>query len=101
MDTLNDLTVEQRIELIKTKMPQTYRTIQAWAKEAGAASGTVFVRVRRGLAGKVNSFWAMEAGYVMGTPFYGHELMQDVARGVVMFGSTHACVLGEWTEKST
>ena len=40
----------------------------------------------------------MEAGYVVGTPFYGHAVMQGVQQGVMEFGSTHACVLGEWVE---
>lgn len=98
MDTVTRQAVEEKVELIKKSMPKTYKTIQQWAEEMGDRQGTVFARIRRGLAGKPNCFWAMEAGHVVGTPFQNHPVAQDVTYGVFVWGSHHVCVLGSIEE---
>jgi hypothetical protein len=89
MDSKTDVEIDAQIAIIKTRMPQTYARIQAKAQEVGKVA---FALVRRGLAGKPNMFWAMENGYVMGTPFDVTEISRDVAQAMVTFGSEHVCI---------
>lgn len=88
------MNVEQETELIKTKMPETYKAIQAKAAEIGRQA---FALVRRGLSGEPDCFYTMESGYVMGTPFAGKNLdgtsiMDEIARYMVQFGCSHIVV---------
>lgn len=81
--------VAESIAIIKSRMPQTYRGIQEKSKEIG---NQVYQLVRRGLAGEPNCFWAMEGGYVMGTPFNLVDVQRDVAWAMAAFGCAHACI---------
>ncbi len=96
--------VKAGIELIKTRMPETYKSIQAREKgvveEVGgkpvvmvqAYGKAVYNLVRRGLRGEPNMFYAFERGHVVGTPFSLPEIARDVAQAMVSFGCTHACI---------
>lgn len=100
MDTLTTRSaedVQRGLATIKNRMPNTYEYINAQAKERevfvdGKVASEVYALVKRGLRGEANCFWAMEAGYVVGTPFDGafggdiHQLMIDV-------GSCYTCAL--------
>ena len=83
--------VDRGLELIKGRMPSTYAAIKA---RAGAVGSVAFALVRRGLAGQPNMFWAMEGGYVVGTPFAGQAIERDVAYNMVTFGVDHVCIFG-------
>ena len=51
---------------IKDHMPETYKAIQ---EKAGKIGNEAYRLVRSGLAGKPNKFYAMERGWICGTPF--------------------------------
>ena len=87
--------IERGLELIKGRMPSTYAEIKA---RAGVAGPVAYALVRRGLGGQPNAFWAMEGGYVVGTPFAGQAIERDVAIGMVVFGVDHACIFGLATQ---
>lgn len=82
--------VEHQVALIKERMPETYKAIQASAKEVG---GVAYSMVRRGLRGEPDCFWAMEGGLVMGTPFRQSGIQSDAAASMVRFGCAYACIL--------
>ena len=79
------------LALIKGRMPQTYKLVQDRAMRMGKQ---VFALVRRGLRGEANCFWAMEAGYVVGTPFKDQEVERDIAQLMVQFGAVHVVIWG-------
>jgi hypothetical protein len=83
------MNIPEKITLIKTRMPDTYKTIQDKAKVIG---NDAYALVKRGLRGEPNCFWAMEAGNVVGTPFNHTEISRDVAQSMVTFGSAHVCI---------
>jgi len=85
-------TVEEQIADIKAHMPETYKSIQAKAKDIGKPA---FALVRRGLRGEANCFYAFERGHVVGTPFTLTEIARDIAQYMVTFGVTHCCVWAE------
>lgn len=78
-----DATVEERVQGIKQHMPETYKAIQAKAEEIGREA---YAFVRRGVAGQPNMFYAVERGFVVGTPFTLADLNAEVAKNMVMFG---------------
>lgn len=81
------------LQLIKTRMPQTYEQITRKAKVQGNG---VYTLVRRGLRGDSNCFWAMEAGHVVGTPFEAtHPVSAVMALSMVKFGCAHVCTIAE------
>lgn len=84
--------VEVLIGEIKAYMPNVYQGIQDKAREIG---GEAFRLVRRGLRGEPGCFWAMERGRVVGTPFAGHPIQDEVAMVMVKFGCAHVCMWGE------
>ena len=84
--------VEQQIADIKAYMPETYKDIQAKAQARG---NSAFAMVRRGLAGQPNSFYAMEGGRVVGTPFAKSDLTSEIAMGIVQFGVGFLALWGE------
>jgi hypothetical protein len=88
------LDVSAAINDIKTHMPETYKSIQAKAKQIG---NDAYVLVRRGLRGQANCFYAFERGRVVGTPFALTEVARDVAQHMVTFGCAHVCI---WAEPS-
>ncbi|PQA78702.1 hypothetical protein [Rhodoferax sp. TS-BS-61-7] len=97
------MNIQDQIQIIKTKMPETYKAIQD--REKGVTDvidgkrvtvipvygAEVYALVRRGLRGEPNCFWAMEAGYVMGTPFNMPTVSRDIAWYMVSFGCLHVC----------
>lgn len=99
--------VTEKLATIRQHMPETYRAIKA--REKGViedhdgqrvvvvpAYGTdIYALVRRGLRGEPNCFWAMERGYVMGTPFNVAGIQESVAWGMVQYGCAHACIFQE------
>lgn len=95
MDTLRKKTPEevaQDLQRIKTHMPETYKAIQEQAARIG---NTAFALVRRGCAGEPNTFYAFEAGHVVGTPFTIPEVSEPMAMAMVRYGLAHAVVWGE------
>lgn len=95
MDTVTDDEVKATTDRIKAQMPETYRSIQAKAKEIGKGA---FGLVRRSIKGEANCFWACERGIVVGTPFNEGEIARDVAQLMVQFGSTFVCI---WAKSTT
>lgn len=77
--------VQACVQLIKSQMPQTYRAIQSKAGEIG---NDAFKFVRLGIKGQANSFYAVERGHVVGTPFDMPDVQDDMARLVLQFGCT-------------
>lgn len=81
--------IADQIATIKSRMPGTYQSISDKATQIG---NKAYELVRRGLRGEPNCFWAMEGGYVMGTPFSVSDIQQEVARYMVAFGCAHVCI---------
>ncbi|WP_367847021.1 hypothetical protein [Rhodoferax sp. WC2427] len=81
--------VGDKVELIKTRMPTVYKMIQDKAAEVG---NDAYVWVRQGLRGEVNRFYAMERGYVVGTPFNISAINAAVAVNMVQFGVDACCI---------
>lgn len=88
---LNELpSVVQGLHIIKTRMPNVYRAIQAKAADIG---DDAYSLVRRGLAGQAGCFYALEGGHVVGTVFgRGDPRMQQLAEFLVFFGCAHVCI---------
>ena len=83
MDTLDPReNVEAQIAEIKARMPQTYKAILDKAQQVGKIA---YKLVRRGLRGEANCFWAMENGFVKGTPFTQPDITADVSMHMVQF----------------
>jgi hypothetical protein len=80
---MNKEQVEAEIELIKQRMPETYQAIQSRAQSHGRS---VYAQVRQGIAGQPNTFYAIEAGHVVGTPFDKPEVTDPIAAAMVKFG---------------
>jgi hypothetical protein len=87
--------VKANIELIKTRMPETYKSISVRAATVDAKAHQL---VRRGLRGEANCFYAFEGGHVVGTPFdlgyCGGAVQHEVAYQMVNFGCAHVCMWG-------
>lgn len=83
------------INEIKAHMPETYKSIQSRAVEAG---NVAYEYVRRGLRGEPNCFYAFERGRVMGTPFSIPDIPREAAYWMVTFGCAHVCI---WAEAVT
>ncbi len=77
------------IERIKTRMPNVYAEIQAKAAVIGSKA---FNLVKRGCAGQPNTFYAFEAGHVVGTPFSNHDIERDIAQAMCTFGIQHVSI---------
>lgn len=75
--------VTDRVNEIKTHMPETYTAIQAKADVIG---NVAYELVRRGLRGESNCFYAFERGRVVGTPFNCPAITDAVAGYMVRFG---------------
>lgn len=81
--------VSAQLAEIRDHMPAVYAAIKARAAEAG--NGT-FELVRRALRGERGCFWAIEGGRVVGTPFYGHPVMNEVGKALVQYGCAYVCI---------
>lgn len=72
------------LDLIKRAMPMTYQAVQDKAQGIG---NRAYGYVRRGLAGRANSFYAVEGGHVVGQPFSLPADMADrVGSLIAQFG---------------
>ncbi len=90
MDTLKTPEqVAEVLQVIKTKMPNTYEAVRAKADEIGSQA---YSWVRAGIRGEPNRFYAVEAGYVVGTPFAGHRIEAQVAALMCNFGTDYVCI---------
>lgn len=93
-DQANDRAVIARLiqegqQTIKMRMPAVYESI---CDKAGRDPST-WGKVRRGLAGQPNQFWAYEAGVVVGTPFTNMPQLQQVGALVAQMGCAHVCIV--------
>lgn len=91
MDTSNQsqgqqVDVQARINAIKANMPQTYKGIQEKAQREGSH---VYALVRRAVRGEPNCFYAVEGGWVAGTPFNMPDVHATLAQYMVTFGCAH------------
>ncbi len=77
--------VQARLAEIKAHMPETYKAIQAKAAEPGVKAHRL---VREGIRGEPNRFYAVERGWVVGTPFNLPDVSAELARVMVQFGCT-------------
>ena len=84
-------------ELIRTRMPDTYKAIKLKADSIG---NTAYEYVRRGLRGEANCFYAFEKFNVVGTAFtLEHEDALPIAQYMVQFGSTFCIIFGDRLKK--
>lgn len=91
--------VAELIELIKTRMPDTYHAIKLKADSIGNAA---YEYVRRGLRGEPNCFYAFERFNVVGTPFsLQHEDALPIAQYMVQYGATFCIIFGDRIVKKT
>lgn len=82
--------VARQIEVIKTHMPYTWSLIEDRAKFIG---NEAYAYVRRGLRGEPGCFYAIEAGYVVGTPAgLPQDTLQELADYMVIMGCAHVCI---------
>lgn len=82
--------VDQRLQVIKSRMPNVRQAIE---DRAALIGNEAFALVRRGLRGEPGCFYAMEGGYVVGTPFGGADpRMAQAAQFMVRFGCAHVCI---------
>lgn len=82
--------VDQRLQVIKSRMPNVRQAIEDRAVLIG---NEAFALVRRGLRGEPGCFYALEGGYVVGTPFGDADpRMAQVAQFLVRFGCAHVCI---------
>lgn len=86
------MNIQQQIEVIKTRMPETYKAIGDKAHHIGSEA---YVLVKRALRGEPNCFWAMERGHVMGTPFSQSPVTDYIARNMVEFGCAYVCIFAD------
>ena len=75
--------IDARVAEIKRHMPMTYKAIQDKAAEIG---NKAYNLVRRGIAGQANTFYAVEAGRSVGTPFVGVKGADELAEYIRQFG---------------
>lgn len=87
--------VDAQIAVIKSQMPEVYKSIQAEAAKRGRV---VFEWVRRALRGEPNLFYAFERGHVMGTPFNDSSVMPEIAACMVAFGRCSVCIFAKGGE---
>ena len=83
--------VEPIVREIRQFMPGVYKAIR---DKAGEIGNEAFRLVRRGLRGEPGCFYAFERGRVVGTPFDGHGVQDDVAAFMVQFRCEYVCIWG-------
>lgn len=89
MTAINEL-VQQRLEVIKRHMPNVLACIEDRAQHFGPET---YKLVRRGLRGEPGCFYAIEGGYVMGTPMgMDRDTLQQLADHMVILGCAHVCI---------
>jgi hypothetical protein len=77
--------VDAQLDTIKAHMPMTYKAIKDKAGEIGSKAYSL---VRLGVAGKPNTFYAIEAGRAVGTPFVNVVGADQLADYIRQFGCT-------------
>lgn len=77
--------VDARVAEIRAHMPMTYKAIQ---DKAGEIGNRAFGLVKRGIAGQPNTFFAVEAGRSVGTPFLNVAGAEELAGYIKQFGCT-------------
>lgn len=75
--------VDGQLGIIKAHMPLTYQSIKAKAEEVG---GKAYALVRLGIAGRPNTFYAIEGNRAVGTPFVDVPGMDKMAEYIRQFG---------------
>lgn len=75
--------VDAQLALIKAHMPMTYAAIK---DKAGEIGNRAYSYVRLGIAGKPNTFYAIEAGRSVGTPFVNVVGAEQLADYIRQFG---------------
>jgi hypothetical protein len=82
------------IEVIKARMPGTYKAIKLKADSIGKPA---YEYVRRGIRGEPNCFYAFENFNVVGTKF---SIEHEDATYMVEFGSTFCIIFGDRLKKA-
>lgn len=77
--------IDAQLALIKDHMPMTYKAIK---DKAGEIGNRAYGYVRSGIAGKPNTFYAIEAGRAVGTPFVNVVGADQLADYIRQFGCT-------------
>lgn len=77
--------VDAQLATIKAHMPMTYKAIK---DKAGEIGNRAYGFVRLGIAGKPNTFYAIEAGTAVGTPFVNVVGADQLADYIRQFGCT-------------
>lgn len=77
--------IDAQLALIKDHMPMTYKAIK---DKAGQVGNRAYGYVRSGIAGKPNTFYAIEAGRAVGTPFVNVVGADQLADYIRHFGCT-------------
>lgn len=77
--------IDARVAEIRRHMPMTYKAIQ---DKAGEIGNRAYNLVRRGIAGQANTFYAVEAGRSVGTPFVNVVGAEELAGYIKQFGCT-------------
>ncbi len=89
--------VGARIREIQTQMPETYAAIKRKADQIG---NLAYQLVRAGIRGRPNSFYAIERGYVVGTPFDLPNVEPELARLILQFGCRSLIMWGPQAQKA-
>lgn len=77
--------IDAQLALIKDHMPMTYKAIK---DKAGEIGNRAYGYVRSGIVGKPNTFYAIEAGRAVGTPFVNVVGADQLADYIRQFGCT-------------
>ena len=88
--------VGARIDEIRNEMPETYAAIKRKADQIG---NLAYQLVRAGIRGQANSFYAIERGFVVGTPFDLPNVEPELARVMVQFGCRSLIMWGPQAQK--
>lgn len=82
----HQIDVKARTDEIRQNMPETYREIVAMA---GRVGGKAYEVVRQAIRGEPNRFYAIERGWVVGTPFDLPQVQPELAVFILRFGCTY------------
>lgn len=77
--------VDAQLAMIRDHMPMTYAAIR---EKAGEIGNGAYSFVRLGIAGKPNTFYAIEAGRAVGTQFVNVVGAEQLAEYIRQFGCT-------------
>lgn len=77
--------IDAAVADIKAHMPMTYKAIQ---DKAGEIGNRAYNLVKRGIVGQANTFYAVENGRAVGTPFVNVVGADQLAEYIRQFGCT-------------